>query len=904
MRPLALSADGTRLFAVNTPDARLEILAVDDDGLRPLTSVAVGLEPVAVAVRNDREVWVVNHLSDSISIVRLDPPRVVRTLLVGDEPQDIVFAGPERRRAFVATAHRGQNSPVDPQPFTPGVGRADVWVFDADALGPSLHGDPETIVTLFGDSPRALAATADGRTVYAAVFLSGNRTTTVPEEAVCDGGAEAPPCEVDGLGMPGGVPAPNADADGVAGPETGVIARFDPASGAWADELGRDWRNAVRFELPDLDVFAIDAFADPPVERAAYPGVGTVLYGLAVDPISGDVWVANTEARNDVRLESRLRGRQHESRLTRISEGRVLPRRLNGHLDSDEPLPRDAEASLALPVAVAVGADGETVYVAALGSNRIAALSAAALRDEEFVPAATAGVTLAGGGPTGLVLDEPRGRLYVATRFDNGVSSIDLESWSERQRVAFFDAEPALVRRGRRFLYDAVETSSNGEATCASCHVFGDFDGLAWDLGDPDGRVEINPLPLLNAQGREDDKDFHPLKGPMTTQTLHGLATHGAMHWRGDRNGLPGEPRDERASFRRFNAAFVSLLGREAPLDAARLEALTEFVLAITPPPNPFRPLDGSLTAEQEQGREAFFQAGCVECHALDQARGHFGTASSAAINAVAPQFMKVPHLRNIYRKIGRFFGILFRPLADTDHFGPQIRGFGYSHDGSAGRPADPADAFLIAFDTNLAPVVGQQVTVDPGVDGSHQRARLLAARALAGDCDLVVRGPADGVERAWLLAADGAYRPDRAGDVGLSAEALLATAGLTWTCVPPGSGRRLALDRDGDGALDGDERDAGTDAADPASFPAGPTPTPTSPAGSPSPTTAAEVTPTPAEADGDCDGDGVLSAGDLRRAISLLFGDRLACDARRFDADGDGRIVVAECLAAIARGR
>ena len=31
--------------------------------------------------------------------------------------------------------------------------------------------------------------------------------------------------------------------------------------------------------------------------------------------------------------------------------------------------------------------------------------------------------------------------------------------------------------------------------------------------------------------------DFHPMKGPMTTQSLRGMANHGPMHWRGDRNG-------------------------------------------------------------------------------------------------------------------------------------------------------------------------------------------------------------------------------------------------------------------------------------------------------------------------------------------------------------------------------
>ena len=113
VRPLALSADGARLFAVNTPDNRLEIFDILPGGLRHVASVPVGLEPVAVAVRPGGQAWVVNHLSDSISIVETSgsTPAVVRTLLVGDEPRDIVFAGPGRNRAFITTAHRGQNSP-------------------------------------------------------------------------------------------------------------------------------------------------------------------------------------------------------------------------------------------------------------------------------------------------------------------------------------------------------------------------------------------------------------------------------------------------------------------------------------------------------------------------------------------------------------------------------------------------------------------------------------------------------------------------------------------------------------------------------------------------------------------------------------------------------------------------
>src|SRR2546428_12394544 len=93
VRPLALSPDGMRLYAVNTPDDRLEGFDVDLQGnLTHSGSVPVGLEPVAAAAHRDGpHVWGVHHLSDSVSIVDVSssPPRFVRTLLVVDEPHDI-----------------------------------------------------------------------------------------------------------------------------------------------------------------------------------------------------------------------------------------------------------------------------------------------------------------------------------------------------------------------------------------------------------------------------------------------------------------------------------------------------------------------------------------------------------------------------------------------------------------------------------------------------------------------------------------------------------------------------------------------------------------------------------------------------------------------------------------------
>src|SRR5262250_2214494 len=148
-RPLALSPDGTRLFAVNTPDGRLEIFDLQS-GLTHVGSVSVGLEPVAVAARSDSEVWVVNLLSDSVSVVDVasTPPRVVRTLLTCDEPRDIVFAGAGNGRAFVTTARRGQNCPLPLNHNTAGTPRAVVQVYDDTSLDATLAGTPIANVEL------------------------------------------------------------------------------------------------------------------------------------------------------------------------------------------------------------------------------------------------------------------------------------------------------------------------------------------------------------------------------------------------------------------------------------------------------------------------------------------------------------------------------------------------------------------------------------------------------------------------------------------------------------------------------------------------------------------------------------------------------------------------------------
>jgi hypothetical protein len=87
-------------------------------------------------------------------------------------------------------------------------------------------------------------------------------------------------------------------------------------------------------------------------------------------------------------------------------------------------------------------------------------------------------------------------------------------------------------------------------------------------------------------------------------------------------------------------------------------------------------------------------------------------------------------------------------------------------------------------------------------------------------ECDLIGKGTIAGRARGFLFGRDRSFTGDRAADAPVSADALIASLtgddAITFTCMPAGSGRRAGIDRDGDGRLDGDETDAGTDPADP----------------------------------------------------------------------------------------
>src|SRR5262249_26337888 len=195
---------------------------------------------------------------------------------------------------------------------------------------------------------------------------------------------------------------------------------------------------------------------------------------------------------------------------------------------------------------------------------------------------------------------------------------------------------------------------------------------------------------------------------------------------------------------------------------------------------------------------------------------GFFGTDGRISFEG-EPQIFKVPHLRNAYQKLGmygsspartRSLGTVIPPLNPlTD----SVRGFGFLHDGSiatiehfltgivflratqpfvAGgftlrpnptgipvfaNPADPLNpasgisteglalrralsSYVLSFDSNMKPIVGQQVTLTASNAASAgARIDLLEAQAAAGACDLVAHGRIRGREVGFVLR-DGSF--------------------------------------------------------------------------------------------------------------------------------------------------
>ncbi|MDI9402457.1 MAG: hypothetical protein QM516_01170 [Limnohabitans sp.] len=805
IHPLELTSDGLggspRLLAVNTADHRLEVFDVLPTApfLRHAGSIAVGLEPVSVRARNATEAWVVNHVSDSISIVDLDTLAVKATVLTGDEPCDVVFAG-KSQRAFVSCSQ---------------VNRLEVFSTTNPLAAP-------TLVPIAGEDPRALAT--DGTRVYAAIFECGNDTTVIPETRVST--ASMNPYAGDPNPPPnsGNSFSPAFAAGLPTSPRAGLIVRKD-TSGTWRDVNNTAWTSAVTWNLTSNDVAVVNANT---LSTSYAKGFMTTPAALAVAP-DGRVVAVGTESKNEIRFEPNLKS------IFVRSEAAVLPAGgatvtsrgdLNPHLNYTVKSIPMLQRMLAIgePRGVVVSADGTRAYATGLGSSNVVAFS---LSNYARVDLGTVGE-----GPTGIALDASAGRLYTLNRFDGTISVVNESTLDEVAQVAFYDPTPAIVELGRPFLYDTHLASGLGQVSCGSCHTDARMDQLSWDLGDPSGQMKaFNESCNLGLPGQGGAcGNWHPMKGPMATQTLVGLAGTEPFHWRGDRN-----------DFQQFAHTASALLGGDGDFSTTEMARMEAYLNSISFPPNPNRNLDGSLKTSLAGGNpvtgQSLFNTGnldfvqCVTCHTVPTG----GSSQIISGNLLQePQMMKVPHLRNMLEKTG------FDSLTSTTN----TRGFGFTHDGAiptlfdffkltvfnfaTGAAGDQqrrdVSAFMLSWDTGTHASVGAQATMGGALANGSTRRNQLVNIANAGSAQLIAKAVVNGVERGYLYQS-GSFQTDVAGTTTtLAALDALASGGaiVTYPLVPNGTGLR-ALDRDGDGVRDGDERAGCSNPADPTSLPGSP---------------------------------------------------------------------------------
>jgi YVTN family beta-propeller protein len=655
VHPLDITPDGTKLLAVNTPNNDVEVFAISGNTLTLSSVIKVGLEPVSVRVYSNTQAWVVNKISNSVSIVDIKNNALIATLQTGAEPADVVFTGTagsatNPARAYVSVAQAKE-----------------LEVFDPLVPGATLQRIP-----ILGQQPRALAVGPNGSggtNVYVGIFESGNGTTAIT------GGKNDLPYEIDLARSPsgpyGGIsPFPdnvNATLNKYTSlyaqpttitpnvldayytqtppPVSVIVRRQAPTvSGAlptWLDENGKDWSifingslakqgsNADRasgWDLIDRDIAIVNTANNAVTYQG---GVLNMVMALAVNPATNSVTAVGTDATNQIRYQPMLDGTFIQVLMGTYAPGGSTGAKadLNPHLLPYSPvtgtysassIPATCTAGSTLCSANSIGdprgitwnpATGKG-YVTSMGTNSVIVINSAGGRDSVLSTPIPVGQ-----GPTGIVLNAAGANAgsptlaYVLNKFDATISVLSLAATNvnqaEVERVALsYDPTPNDVRAGRPLLYNTQLFSGLGQISCASCHVDARTDRLAWDLGDPTGQPEvINSQPAV-------------ITGSSTGVTLRDMQTGGAIVPIGSVTEHPMKGpfltmtlvdrmqspflhwRGDRANLAAFSPAFVDLQGGAAQPTTTQIANMQAFLTTLRTPPNPFRTITNQYPTE------------------------------------------------------------------------------------------------------------------------------------------------------------------------------------------------------------------------------------------------------------------------------------------------------------------
>ena len=559
VHPLEITPDGNRLLAVNSLEGRLSVFTTGSPPVL-ISEIPVGMEPVTVRSRSATEAWVVNELSDSVSIVDLTTGWVTKTLSVSDEPADIAFTD---QLAFVSG------------------GRANhITVFNTTTY------EKVATIPLQGVFPRSLAISPDRTRLFVAFLLSGNKTTTLhfrnspPQPAPTDPNLPPPP----------------------------QVALILP-----------DTDPRIPYKVIDHDVAEIDTSTFNVVRY--HKGLGTNILGIACGP-ENSLWTCGSEARNLIRFEPQLNGIFAESRFTITPlDSPSSPATIHDlNPAANLPVISDMEKNLSLaqPMAIQPDAKNSTMWLAAFGSDRVAEIDATGtiLRRIDLRSASTPDSVK---GPRGLALSPESNRLFVFNKLASTISEIDTRSGLVKSEflVSSHDPMPSEQRKGRGFFYDS-RRSGNGTVSCGACHFDADTDGVAWDLGDPGGAmITVTGYAPSIGEPEAVDRVMHPMKGPMVTQSLRGIRGAGPFHWRGDKQTI----QDFNSSFSHLQSG-AQLSTADMDMVAEYLESIRNHPNPYRLPDNSLPAnLNG---ANPHQGKIRFEQLNvCSKCHEGPRGTNH-----------------------------------------------------------------------------------------------------------------------------------------------------------------------------------------------------------------------------------------------------------------------------------------
>lgn len=592
--PIAISGD--RVFVVNTPADTVDV--IDAETRKLAHRIPVGVDPVSIGVRPDGlEVWVANHVSDSVSVIDNNSTsptylHVVATIqefdskraTTFDEPVGIAFASNDK--AYVALSSENQ-----------------IAVVDVAARQVIKR------LTIPAQDPRAITV-RDGK-LFVIPFESNNKTQL-------SGGNKD-------------------DIDG-------ELVTFD----AWEHSiihnnvlsLGHVVDIIKHPEVPDRDLFIFDTETDQLVKTV--DSLGTLLYGLTVAS-DGTVFVAQTDARNDVNGRSgtkkydlsQLENRAFLNQITRVELSGKGETRQPEFIDL-EPLPPqhpEPEQALATPFAIQISDDDSTLVVSAAASDKVFTVDAKSgkLLGRVDVDAV----------PRGIALQQNDGRLasaWVLNAVANTVSLVDLTNREAPQvisTITLSDPTHPAVKRGR-MAFETAAASSSGTFSCASCHPDGHTDQLLWVLKTPivTGGDQIMPRSTMPVRGLRDTEPYHwdgipgDPYGGNNSANVHG-------------NDAPNSDADDPASSVRHlidgglastmafaDESFRNDEDKVGQLAAAQRDDMATFLLSVPYPPAQRRPYTSEVTQRARDGFRLFHIDGdndpskpkanvCGNCHRM-----------------------------------------------------------------------------------------------------------------------------------------------------------------------------------------------------------------------------------------------------------------------------------------------